>query len=339
MAIPRVFISSTCYDLRHIRANLMFFIGNMGFQPVMSETGGVFYDPSKHVQDACLSEVRTCQLFVLIIGGKLGSPFKETSESVTNHEYREALSHKIPVFAVVERPVYEQHHVYVRNRDNASIDRSRVEYPAVDSTKVFDFMDEVMSNPLNNALTPFTDFSELQTYLQRQWAGMMFSFLAGDAESRRVSDIVESLRTVSDRVEFLSRQILASVGTDSAKLAAELNDVLAGSVLYKNVQNWWSQTLRLVDVLSEVGIKELLSHHFAAVSVVDDLVVEDGPASWLSYSQPTGPALELSTQSAAELAAEYVNVRKQLVRILESNRLTVDSFLAGLAREKRSPKE
>ena len=73
MAIPRVFISSTWYDLRYIRENIKFFVRGMGFEPVLSEEGSVFFDPRRHTQDACLAEVPNCQIFVLVIGGRYGS--------------------------------------------------------------------------------------------------------------------------------------------------------------------------------------------------------------------------------------------------------------------------
>jgi hypothetical protein len=38
MAKPRVFISSTFYDLRHVRADLERFIKDMGYEPVLSES-------------------------------------------------------------------------------------------------------------------------------------------------------------------------------------------------------------------------------------------------------------------------------------------------------------
>lgn len=67
MPTPRIFVSSTCYDLKYIRENLKFFIRNLGYEPILSEEGNVFYDPSLHVQDACLAEVPSCQVLLLII--------------------------------------------------------------------------------------------------------------------------------------------------------------------------------------------------------------------------------------------------------------------------------
>src|SRR5688500_16803337 len=105
MASPRVFISSTWYDLRYIRENLKYFIRSIGYDPVLSEDGSVFYDPRRQVQDACLVEVPNCQIFVLIIGGRYGAEMLGGGRSVTNAEYREAVKQKIPIFALVEQAV------------------------------------------------------------------------------------------------------------------------------------------------------------------------------------------------------------------------------------------
>ena len=44
MAIPRIFISATCYDLQEICFQLRRFIQEVGYDPVMSEFGDIFYD-------------------------------------------------------------------------------------------------------------------------------------------------------------------------------------------------------------------------------------------------------------------------------------------------------
>src|SRR6478672_2964148 len=99
MAIPRVFVSSTCYDLKYIRENLRYFIRTLGYEPVLSEDGSVFYNPVLHVEDACLTEIPTCQLFVLIVGGRYGTRYQGGDSSITNEEFREAVKQRIPVFA------------------------------------------------------------------------------------------------------------------------------------------------------------------------------------------------------------------------------------------------
>lgn len=37
MAVPRVFVSSTWYDLKYIRENLKYFIRGLGYEPVLAE--------------------------------------------------------------------------------------------------------------------------------------------------------------------------------------------------------------------------------------------------------------------------------------------------------------
>ena len=48
MLAPRVFVSSTGYDLKYIRENLMFFIKNLGYEPALSEEDSILYDPKLH---------------------------------------------------------------------------------------------------------------------------------------------------------------------------------------------------------------------------------------------------------------------------------------------------
>lgn len=224
MAIPRTFISSTCYDLKYIRENLKYFIRMLGYEPVLSEEGSIFYDPAKHTHDACLVEVPSCQLFVLIIGGRYGTQHKTLDGSITNEEYRAAIKHRIPVFALVEAATYSDFDVYMRNRVNADVDETKIYYPAADDTRIFEFIEEVRGQVSNNAIAPFRDFADIESYLRQQWAGMMFAFLSRKNEEERMADTMAELVKMNERVEFLSSQILRSVGSAESKLFVQLYD-------------------------------------------------------------------------------------------------------------------
>ncbi|MFK5895110.1 MAG: DUF4062 domain-containing protein [Pseudomonadota bacterium] len=106
MAAPRVFISSTFYDLKYVRDNLKYFVKTIGYEPVLSEEGSVFYNPVEHTHDACLSELPNCQILVLIIGGRYVGEFHDKEHSITNAEYKEAVKLNIPVFALVDQQVH-----------------------------------------------------------------------------------------------------------------------------------------------------------------------------------------------------------------------------------------
>ncbi len=49
MAKPRIFVSSTYYDLRHVRDNLQEFINGMGYEHVLFELGDIFFKPVENV--------------------------------------------------------------------------------------------------------------------------------------------------------------------------------------------------------------------------------------------------------------------------------------------------
>lgn len=80
MAKPRVFVSSTYYDLRHIRASLEIFIDSLGFDSILSEKGDIAYTPNIPLDESCYREAQNSDIYVLIIGGRYGT---ETSETRT----------------------------------------------------------------------------------------------------------------------------------------------------------------------------------------------------------------------------------------------------------------
>lgn len=43
MAAPRVFVSSTYYDLRHVRDDIEIFLKRLGYTPVMHDKGSITY--------------------------------------------------------------------------------------------------------------------------------------------------------------------------------------------------------------------------------------------------------------------------------------------------------
>lgn len=239
MAIPRVFVSSTCYDLRYIRENLKFFIKTIGYEPLLSEEGDVFYNPSIHTHQSCISEVSSCQIFVLIIGGRFGGTFNGSNNSITNMEYKEAIKLKIPIFTLVENSVYAEHNVYTANKKKkGKVEPEDIEYPSVDNVKIFDFIDEVRRNSHNNAIYSFGDFSDIENYLKKQWAGMMYYYINTDTEAKRVNQLFESISEATQKIEVLTRQVANSVGNDMTQLTIELYDMMFGYETIRDLSYW-----------------------------------------------------------------------------------------------------
>ena len=276
MAIPRVFIASTCYDLKYIRSNLKYLIESLGYDPVLSEFGRVFYNPEEHTHDSCLNEVENSQLFILIIGGRYGGNFKNSDKSITNKEYEKAIERKIPIFTLIEQNVYSEHLVYTKNKNNTNINIKDINFPSVDSIKIFEFIDIVRKQTINNAIHPFDNFNDIENYIKNQFAGLFFSYLTNASEERRVVDIVEQMLVVNDKIEYISSQLLKSADRIEARVLVELYSELV------NVDS--------IRILSNCGIKTdpvqvLLSENFLDLSkrMGIELVVSESPDFSASY--------------------------------------------------------
>ena len=68
MARPKVFISSTFYDLKQIRNDLDVFIKDMGYDPVLNERGNIPYGSTEKLEDYCYKEIDQVDILVSIIG-------------------------------------------------------------------------------------------------------------------------------------------------------------------------------------------------------------------------------------------------------------------------------
>ena len=144
MVKPRIFVSSTYYDLKYIRNSLRNFIESFGYEAVLFEDGDIPYDYLLSLDESCYSEVTKCQILVLLIGGRYGNHSSGDENAcdencniytfVTVKEYQSARDNDIPVFIFIERNVYSEYRTY-----KANIDNHDVRYAYVDNIKVCNY--------------------------------------------------------------------------------------------------------------------------------------------------------------------------------------------------------
>lgn len=236
MAVPRVFVSSTCYDFREVRQTLRDFISGFGYEPVMSEFGDIFYDYNKHVQDGCLSEIEKCNLFILIVGNHYGN-FYHTQrkgmtvpDSVTLKEFRKALSVNIPKHMFVNRFVYYDYTNYRRqleelltevfDKNDVPVDQTEAtvktvrdrfdmtySFPNVNYRYIFYFIDLITELRANNAVFEFERVFDIQDQLRKQWAGFMYEKLT-HAETHS-TQAMEEVSQKLDRIESVLTRIVS----------------------------------------------------------------------------------------------------------------------------------
>ncbi len=257
MATPRLFISSTCYDLQEVRYQLRNFIEDIGYEPVMSEFGDIFYDYKKHVQDSCKEEIEKCQFFILIIGNHYGSFYhrqKEQSapDSVTLQEMRKALETNIFKHIFINKFVDYDYKNYInalkkyisQNADSKFKDLDEIEYNNIinrlkaefrakyffpqDSYKfIFNFLDLVYSLESNNAIIPYESFDDIKNSLRKQWAGFMYDSIL---EKNSVpSSFVDKVDKKMDKIEYQLRTLIdnqLNEKKDETKLSFDLRKII-----------------------------------------------------------------------------------------------------------------
>lgn len=325
MAIPKVFVSSTCYDLKYIREDIKFFIRNIGYEPVLSDDGDVYYNPDIHTHESCISEVATCQIFVLIIGGRYGGAFKDTDQSITNMEYEEAKKLHIPIFALVEQSVYSDHHVYTENnKKNSDIDAKKIKYPSIDNIKIFDFIDEVRRAPINNAIYPFKNFTDIQNYLKKQWAGMLYYYISSGSETKRVSELLLKIQEATNKIEFLSRQTANSIGTQDVKLTIEIYDMMYHYDVVRDLDKWGiSISPRLI--IENETLESLCNDQIVYIDDEDEY--DDLDNTTTKSFVYGGPPYKCNKAYYSDMSCEYDKLRSSILAKLSLAKISVDAFI------------
>ncbi|MBP1927822.1 uncharacterized protein YozE (UPF0346 family) [Methanolinea mesophila] len=212
MVRPRVFVSSTYYDLKHIRENLKFFFEDMGFEPVLFERGDIPYSPRKPLDESCYQEIKNCHLLVLIIGGYYGNPSSydqktgtdEESEfynSVTKKEFETAVEKGIPTFIFVDKAVYTEYKTYQKN-----IDRE-IEYAHVSHKNVFKLLDSILIHQQTMFLKTFENFDDISNYLREQLAGLFADYLTRIRTEKDFNDIQEQVKELKEITNSLRKYI------------------------------------------------------------------------------------------------------------------------------------
>lgn len=202
---PRIFVSSTFYDLKYVREDLKSFIENYGFEPLLFEEGDIGYEPGKQLDESCYDAMRSSDFVVLIIGGQYGSNAtkqetdkKENFISITHNEYRSALEKHIPIFAFIDSKVHTEYEVYKANAENIKRVRHFMKFRATKDIRVFDFIQAVY-NAGGISVTEFTKVSDIKDFLSKQWADMMKNYLV----QRREKVEIESLRSQIDKLSAM----------------------------------------------------------------------------------------------------------------------------------------
>jgi len=71
----KIFISSTVYDFQDLRSALKYWLTEMGYEVYMSESNDFPRNASENSYQTCLSTIKKCDWFILLIGNRFGGTF------------------------------------------------------------------------------------------------------------------------------------------------------------------------------------------------------------------------------------------------------------------------
>ncbi len=310
---PRVFISSTHYDLKYLRASLQGLVESLGFEAVVSERNAITYSPESPLDESCYRAAATADIFVLIIGGRYGSPsskhagadhrdFNVIYESVTRGEYEAATQNMVPCYILIEGNVHADYDIFSLNPK-----AKRLKYPHVDSINIFHFIADILGRSINNPVCKFFSFSDIEVFLREQWAGLFQELLRARVQSRQLTTLsaqISALSKLNETLKAYAEALLQQVKpTESRKLIrqeeAKLRDVEAFTDFVTDAD--WHELSRI----SGRSLESLFLHVKDAGSLEEFLRLAFGDSA-----QST--AIQRERVNEVELIAKIEGLRKRL---------------------------
>jgi hypothetical protein len=214
-ALP-VFVSSTCYELRDLRAAIKAWLVQLGLEPLMSDEGGFPHVDGMPPYASCLRALEECPLVIVVIDRRYGQRFDDWGPypqfrgcSPTHAELRHALDIGKRVLIYVHDDLWNFYEVWRKNPDafkNAAPQ-------GLEEATLSMFHELKRRNPVP-WMEHFADVAELQRSLNREFVNQLFVHLR-DRE-----------RQTADLAAYVLRKITEAAPEVRAKIEVGLSPSL-----------------------------------------------------------------------------------------------------------------
>lgn len=277
---PRIFVSSTFYDLKYVREDLSNFIKAHDFEPIMFEDGDIGYTPGQALDGACYETMHSADMVLLIIGGNYGSPaegevkdeFKEYI-SITRNEFKNAVNEGIPIYVFIDSKVYVEYEIYEANYEEIERGEIKINFKNVKNINVFRFIKEI-KNLGNLPITEFDKIIQIKDFLSKQWSDMFKKYLAilkDNKNDENIKSTVEDMnllvRKMNLMLESMGKKILTENNSDeydkvvaSQRVIQMCNEINEGfTIQYDEERDGTKKKIieKLLDVLKEALSKNI----------------------------------------------------------------------------------
>lgn len=209
---PRIFISSTFYDLKYIREDISNFIKAYDYEPVLFENGDIGYTPGKKLDASCYDSMKNADMVILIIGGEYGSAATGEKEdafteylSITRNEFRTAIDAGIPVFVMIDKKVMVEYGVYEANYNLIEKEKKEIKFALTKNVNIFRFIKEV-KGMVAIPIQEFEKSAEIKEFISKQWADMFKNYLVSlkDAkEDKKIEISVNEMKALIQKMDIM----------------------------------------------------------------------------------------------------------------------------------------
>lgn len=300
MARPKVFISSTFYDLKHARDSVSTFITELGYEPILFERGGVAYGSKEPPEAYCYKEIKHCDILLSIIGGRYGAESQLGTHSITQKELQAALNEGKQVYIFIDKNVKAEYETYKLNKDNSDI-----KFKHVDNPKIYTFIEEIHLLPRNNPIFTFEIPTDIISIIKDQWSGLFQRLLQREAEEV-YNNVIGSLQNVTSSLEVLVTQFSKNL---SGSLTPE--NISMNHPAFLSIRKLLSIKHRVL-FLSINELKELLIA-YRYNEVYSDAWDDPDTMEWLSIAEHDG------IKSLLKVSSEIFNSDDKLIPILQED--------------------
>lgn len=231
MAKPKIFISSTYFDLRSVRTELWNFVKSLGYDPVEHERHQIPWGSGERLEQYCHREIAHCQILISILGGRFGhESTNQKGYSISQTEVKVAIELGKQIYIFVDRDVLSEFRTWQKNKATEEI-----QYHSVDNQRIFWFVQEMYDLETSNPLIAFDTGEDITMALRELWAGIFHRYLTQAADAVQVQLVKQlrlavtelslaaaDLRAQAERIRPMPEMILRSASAFPKALRAEL---------------------------------------------------------------------------------------------------------------------
>lgn len=255
MARLKIFISSTYYDLKSIRADLDRQVRELGHEPVRFEVGNIPFGSEDSPESECYREISNCDVLVCIIGGVFGTVSSDGNYSITQKELKTAHDEGKQIYIFLDKPVSQEFHFYKANKSLPGVN-----FTSVSDKKIFEFLEEIYSLSKGNPIFPFETSHDIGVILREQLSGLFQRLIKQYSSIEQIKlshELKESLSTVNKLVDVL----LSNKNKDNNDIIKEILTLnhpafkAIGEILGVSFKCFFSSKNELISLLDDFRFK------------------------------------------------------------------------------------